>query len=324
MNTQVLAVLGPVLLLGFRLLADFVPMYPLNDLTKKTGKSRIRDLTLHYVPLTAIAMALLSDSGFIRPLGLLLAIGYLAGHVWVWWIPYAAGSPEALKEKRERPYLRTHRILPQVGDHLVPDTAHVIAALLAVLMVMGSAALTFQGKVDGVKPAVKSAEAQPPQQQTVESAFTQGGEHPEKLLADTLLSAKSTLDIAIYAINHDGIVDAILQTAAKGVQVRVITDRTESASPAQADKLKKLVEAGIPVKENTRKGLMHLKLAIIDDLTVTTGSFNYTANAATLNDEVLLVVRDAKTAAKWKAQFDAMWKDTQNYRELKTGATPKK
>jgi len=318
MNTLQLAWLGPFLVLGFRILVDAVPMYPLNDLTKKTGKSRVRDLTLHYLPLTAMGTALLSESGFVRILGLLLALLYLAGYVAVWLLPYAVGTTQEVKAKRERPYLRTHRVLPPVKDHLVPDTAHVIHGLLTVLMVVGATAFILSGGAAELdKPSTPAAAKPAETAQPIVTAFTQAGEQPEKLLIETMLGAKSTLDIAIYAINHEEIVDAIIRAKINGVQVRVITDRSEAAAAAQTDKLKKLAEAGIPIKENTRKGLMHLKMALIDDTTVATGSFNYTTNASTLNDEVLLVLKDSKTARRWKDQFETMWKDTQNFRDLK-------
>ena len=55
-------------------------------------------------------------------------------------------------------------------------------------------------------------------------------------------------------------------------------------------------------------GLMHLKVSIIDDQTVTTGSYNYSEDASTRNDEVLVVLRDPTMAKAWEAEFNAMWK----------------
>lgn len=95
----------------------------------------------------------------------------------------------------------------------------------------------------------------------------------------------------------------------RGVQVRVITDQQEAQSRTQAEALKILREAGIPVKVNSHKGLMHLKMTIADSKIATTGSFNYTKAAATVNDEMLVVIRDPAVARSWKAEFDRMWRE---------------
>lgn len=150
---------------------------------------------------------------------------------------------------------------------------------------------------------------------SVDWAFTQAGQHPEKKLEDVIGSAKQSLDIAIYSLTKPDIVKTIEQAKKRGVAVRIITDQQEAHNRTQQEALKILKNAGIPIKINTHKGLMHLKVTIADKAVVTTGSFNYTTSASTDNDEVLVVVRDPAMAQAWDEQFERMWNDGGNFRE---------
>jgi phosphatidylserine/phosphatidylglycerophosphate/cardiolipin synthase-like enzyme len=150
----------------------------------------------------------------------------------------------------------------------------------------------------------------------IQYAFTQADQHPEKMLVDVIDSAKSSLDIAIYSLTQKDIVAAILNAKKRGVAARIITDHQEAQNKSQAEALKKLKAAGIPIKQNKHSGLMHLKVTIADKSVLTTGSFNYTAAASTTNDEVLMVVHDAKMATEWDAQFERMWADTKGFDNL--------
>lgn len=329
MNWTWLAVILTAALLVWRLAYDFVPMYPLNDLARRTVKSRNRDWTVHYVPLGLALLLNLSPNRLAVLFGLVIALLYTAVQVVSCWLPYFQGGSEGHKNRWEQLYGRTHRILPRIRDHAVPDTSHIITGLLTLLMVVGITGHLVTG-AGGKEPKAAPVNAQggaataKPETPLVETAFTQAGQKPEQLLIKTMQSARTSIDIAINAMNHEEIVKAILEARIRGVQVRIITDRSESANGSQAEKLKSLLEGGIPIKENSRKGLMDLKMTIVDDQAATTGSFNYTVNAATTNDEMLVVVRDPATVKQWKQQFETMWNDTENFRELKLGVVPKK
>lgn len=144
-------------------------------------------------------------------------------------------------------------------------------------------------------------------------AFTRAGQHPEQLLEATYGQAHKTLDIAIYSLTKTDIVDAIIAAKERGVGVRIITDKTEAKNKYQATELAYLTKNGIPIKENTHSGLMHMKVSIIDNSIVTTGSFNYSTSASTHNDENLVVLRDKTMARSFDAEFNQMWNDTADY-----------
>jgi phosphatidylserine/phosphatidylglycerophosphate/cardiolipin synthase-like enzyme len=144
-------------------------------------------------------------------------------------------------------------------------------------------------------------------------AFTQAGDHPEKVLVGVIGEAKTTLDIAIYSLTHPDIIQAIADAKKRGVVVRIISDKTEAKNKTQAVALTNLKAAGIPIKINTHSGLMHLKVTIADKKILTSGSFNYSKAASTTNDEVLIVDRNPIAATKWDQEFESMWIDTKKF-----------
>ncbi|WCK54725.1 phospholipase D-like domain-containing protein [Aneurinibacillus sp. Ricciae_BoGa-3] len=151
----------------------------------------------------------------------------------------------------------------------------------------------------------------------IQYAFTRAHQQPDKLLESVMDSTNQSLDIACYSLTEKGIVNSIVSAKQRGVKVRLITDRDSTHNKSQAAAIHKILAAGIPVKENNHKGLMHLKITIADSKTLTTGSFNYTNAASQYNDEVLMVVHDTSLAKQWDDEFDAMWNDTANYEDVR-------
>ncbi|MCR8633516.1 phospholipase D-like domain-containing protein [Paenibacillus radicis (ex Xue et al. 2023)] len=146
--------------------------------------------------------------------------------------------------------------------------------------------------------------------------FTKASQHPEKALIDVINSSSTSLDIAIYSLTHPEIVAAIKESKQRGVTVRLITDKVQSAGKAQEEALKILGSAGIPMKVNKHSGLMHLKMTVADKRVATTGSFNYSKAAATTNDEVLMVLRDPEVAKSFSEQFEQMWNDAKGFEAI--------
>ena len=53
---------------------------------------------------------------------------------------------------------------------------------------------------------------------------------------------------------------------------------------------------------------LHHKVAVIDNRTVITGSFNWSPSAAHQNDEVLLVIESPLLAAHFTREMDRLWR----------------
>ncbi|HEY0828947.1 MAG TPA: phospholipase D-like domain-containing protein [Bacilli bacterium] len=155
---------------------------------------------------------------------------------------------------------------------------------------------------------------------TIEWAFTQEDQAPEKLLINVIHSAQTSLDVAIFSLTHPDIVQAIKEVHKRGVEVRLMTDKEEAVSKAQSKALNVLRSAGVSIKINKHKGLMHLKSVIVDREVVTTGSFNFSKSASTENDEILIVHRNEGFAAAFSATFERMWNDEAKFETLESSS----
>lgn len=147
--------------------------------------------------------------------------------------------------------------------------------------------------------------------------FTKAGQHPDKQLIDVIDSSTNTLDIAIYSLTKQSIVDAIIKAKDRGVTVRIMTDNVESKNKYEKEMLTLLVNDKIPVKINSHAGLMHIKMTIADKLIGTTGSYNYTDSATQNNDEMLVVIIDSKVATDFDNEFNSMWINNMEYKDYK-------
>jgi len=140
-------------------------------------------------------------------------------------------------------------------------------------------------------------------------------------LASFLSSAKSTIDVAIYDINEPGIVGAILKAQAQGVRIRIVCDKVQAAGPHSA--IKKLADAGVPLRYGHQKGIMHNKFAILDGGWLETGSFNYTVHASQDNQENQLYTTDALALQRYKARFELIWAGATSVRPTPLTPAPK-
>ena len=176
-------------------------------------------------------------------------------------------------------------------------------------------ALGFQVSWDGSSKTVSitSSGGSGTQTPPIQYYFPRAGQQPDVQLISVINSASSTLDIAIYSLTKDNIVQAIAAAEAKGVTVRIITDKSESETDSQSQALKSLKADGIPIKINSHSGLMHMKVTIADNSTVTTGSYNYTNEATYENDEVLVIIHNTTVAQGFDTEFQNMWNDNQDF-----------
>lgn len=117
-------------------------------------------------------------------------------------------------------------------------------------------------------------------------------------------SATSSLDIAIYDINEDQIVHAIL-VQSKKIPVRVIVDKRQSKGRHSSVSL--LRKAGVQVRFGYQRGIMHNKFTLIDGSRIEIGSFNYTNHASTANQENQVYLATPAIVERYKARFEKMW-----------------
>lgn len=136
----------------------------------------------------------------------------------------------------------------------------------------------------------------------------------EKRLLSLIDGAQSTIDAAVYAVNRESIVNALVKAHGRGIAVRLLTDRAQLAAVKDTSVIDRLTAAGIEVRAHTSKGLMHAKIAVFDGKSAISGSFNWTDSAVERNSEVCNLFIDAPDdAARHQQLFDKLWR--QNSRE---------
>ncbi|XP_046644496.1 mitochondrial cardiolipin hydrolase-like [Daphnia pulicaria] len=127
-------------------------------------------------------------------------------------------------------------------------------------------------------------------------------------LLSHIKSARKSIDIAVYCISCFEIADVVLQRHKVGVRVRVITD--QSMEIAFGSQNHRFMKDGIRVHTNKPPFLMHHKFFIIDDELLCSGSFNWTSQAVTGNNESVIITNDPWTVEPFCAEFQKLWQET--------------
>jgi len=92
---------------------------------------------------------------------------------------------------------------------------------------------------------------------------------------------------------------AIVQAVKRGVKIRAIVN---SASVAQT-----LKNVGVNVKHHLSAHLLHLKMLVIDDKIVITGSHNYTQSAFSANYELSVILNEVLPNSVFSQFFVTLW-----------------
>lgn len=150
---------------------------------------------------------------------------------------------------------------------------------------------------------------------TAQQASPTGG-IPDKVIA-TLAKAKHTIDLAMYEFDLTALSDALLDAAARGVTVRVVTD-TDSHDE---DGIAALRAEDIPIVEDDRGAIMHDKFVVIDGAAVWTGSMNFTRNDAYRNNNSFMYIQSSRLAQNYTREFDEMF-EREEFGPTSTADTP--
>jgi phosphatidylserine/phosphatidylglycerophosphate/cardiolipin synthase-like enzyme len=126
-----------------------------------------------------------------------------------------------------------------------------------------------------------------------------------KALVKTIGQARSTVHVAVFSFTLREAAQALVDAAARGVEVRVVLDEEEKND--EFSKLTFLLRKNIPLRIDENPGYMHDKFAVIDGKVVITGSYNWTASAEFRNRENLLVIDDVSLAKKYEKVFKTLW-----------------
>ncbi len=126
-------------------------------------------------------------------------------------------------------------------------------------------------------------------------------------IAGELRTSRRSIDVAMFHFTSERLARALAERRRAGVAVRVLLDATQ----ADADFVRRLRTDGIDVRRAFPPdgARFHHKFAVLDEGTVITGSYNWTYRADAANHENLLLLRDVRSAAAYRAEFERRWND---------------
>lgn len=142
-------------------------------------------------------------------------------------------------------------------------------------------------------------------EQTIQFFFLPDSPQALDKLTSVIKTAKKTIKVAIYTFTNKVLSQALIDAKKRGVDVEVVIDR-DSSKQTSIKAYQQLKREGVRVYASKRKGLLHHKLAIIDDEILITGSANWTKAAFFANDDNIFFIypltfeQKEKMLAVWK------------------------
>ncbi|KAK6170892.1 hypothetical protein SNE40_019181 [Patella caerulea] len=122
-----------------------------------------------------------------------------------------------------------------------------------------------------------------------------------------LNTADKSLDVSIFCFTCFDLAEILIMKHKRGVKIRIMTDDEQvDSSGAQIWNLRK---EGIPIRTDRSSYLMHHKFVIVDSRLLINGSFNWTRQAITGNQENLLITNDSYVVNEFRNEFEKLWKE---------------
>jgi phosphatidylserine/phosphatidylglycerophosphate/cardiolipin synthase-like enzyme len=114
-------------------------------------------------------------------------------------------------------------------------------------------------------------------------------------------NAEREILVGAYGLTTgSGIVEALVRAKERGVDVRLIADKTTPCEHASG--IEPLADAGVPIWIDDTARTAHAKTMVIDGAVTLTGSMNWTRGAA-VNSENLNLVSSSEVAAAYAAHW---------------------
>src|SRR6476469_4493044 len=133
-TVTVVAAVAPLVWLGWLVLTDWVPMYPLNDLEHRDHHQRAVAAMTTYPAGLLISAGVLIGQGWSLATAVILAGCVVVGPVAGWWRPYAGVSVGPQRDVYRAASARSGSGQPRAGHEVVVDVQHTVAGILELVM----------------------------------------------------------------------------------------------------------------------------------------------------------------------------------------------
>jgi phosphatidylserine/phosphatidylglycerophosphate/cardiolipin synthase-like enzyme len=128
-------------------------------------------------------------------------------------------------------------------------------------------------------------------------------------ITETLRSAKNNVEICVFTISDNRIVDTLKDLFYSGITIKIISDNDKRYDTG--NDIDYLADLGIQIKLDTTTAHMHHKFAVIDEKYTITGSYNWTRSAESENYENVLITDNKDVAKAYNKEFNKLWKITE-------------
>ncbi|XP_066926773.1 uncharacterized protein [Clytia hemisphaerica] len=124
-------------------------------------------------------------------------------------------------------------------------------------------------------------------------------------LIDTLESSQFKLDVCVFVITSQDLADILIKKHKEGIIVRIVTDCEKM--DLNCSQIEQMRAKGIQVRHDKTSYFMHHKFALVDDKFLVNGSFNWTKQAITGNQENVIISAEKDLITPYKKQFEKLW-----------------
>lgn len=130
------------------------------------------------------------------------------------------------------------------------------------------------------------------------------------LVLKAINSAKSSICMATYSFTSAPVAKALVEAQKRGVTIKIVSDEKGNSNKYTATRY--LANQGLDVRLNGNYAIMHNKFIVVDNQTVETGSFNYSAGAVDKNAENVVVMWNyPDVASKYATECNRLYNEAQ-------------
>lgn len=117
--------------------------------------------------------------------------------------------------------------------------------------------------------------------------------------------AKDSILVQAYSFTDRDIADALVGALKRGVKVQVLLDKSNRNDKRSAKDV--VSNNNLPLRFDSPSGIAHNKVIIIDQSTVLSGSYNFSAAAYKRNTENLLILNSPELAKDYIQNWQKRW-----------------
>lgn len=128
----------------------------------------------------------------------------------------------------------------------------------------------------------------------------------EQHIVELIRNSQTDIDVAVYSINNNNIINSLEDAKKRGVTIRILTDRLQAFG--KSSKVALLHDKGFNIKVNSHNKIMHDKFAIFDKQKAIAGSFNWTYAAANKNAEDCVIINNQNDISVLENRFNELWR----------------